>query len=128
MSSIKLTRAQRRRVQKLAGKVDRVTQADAKFFERFPHRRHRVRLASDAEIGHREILEGEPVWMPPGCRIFAVVRNIAPGVRLRMYIRGLEGSETDLDEATARAIFEASATSKTWEIEAELRKVAEARA
>jgi hypothetical protein len=115
-------------MQKLAGEVDRVTPAEDKFFERFPNRRHRVRLASDAEIAHHEILEGEPMWMPPGRRIFAVVRNIAPGVRLRIYIRGLEGSEIDLDEATARAIVEASATSKTWEIEAELRKVAEARA
>ena len=128
MNTIQITRAQRRRLQKLAEKVDRVTRADAKFFERFPHRRHRVRLASDAEIDQQEILEGEPVWMPQGCRIFAVVRNIAPGARLRLYIRGLEGSETDLDEATARAIFEASATSQTWEFEAELRKAVEARA
>jgi hypothetical protein len=128
MSTIQLTRAQRRRLQTLAEKVDHVTQADAEFFERFPHRRHRVRLASDAEIGQHEILEGEPVWTPPGCRIFAVVRNIAPGVRLRLCIRGLEGSETDLDEATARAIFEAWATSRTREVEAELRKAVEARA
>jgi hypothetical protein len=42
MRTIQLTRAQRRRLQTLAEKFDRVAQADAKFFERFPHRRHRV--------------------------------------------------------------------------------------
>lgn len=127
MSTIHLNRTQRRQMQKLADKVDRVTQADRRFFERFPNRRHRVRLASQAEIGQHELLEGQPIFLPDGFRIFTVVRNIADGVRLRLYTRGLEGSETDLNEATALQIFEASATSKTWEIEAQLRKAAEAR-
>ena len=41
MSALRLTRAQRRLMQKLADHVDRVTQADRLFFERFPHRQHR---------------------------------------------------------------------------------------
>ena len=36
--------------------------------------------------------------IPPGYRMFMVVRNIAKP--------NLEGAETDLDEATAREIFE----------------------
>ena len=128
MSTIQLTRTQRRQMQKLADRVDRVTQADRLFFERFPHRMHRVRLASQAEIEQREILESAVLWNPPGCRIFAVVRNIAPGVRLRLMVRGLEGAETDLSEQMATAIFEGSATSLTWAIEAQMRKAAEARA
>jgi hypothetical protein len=41
---------------------------------------------------------------------------------------GLEGSETDLDEVTAHAVFELAATEETRQIEAELRKALEGRA
>src|SRR4051812_9141353 len=125
--TIQLTRTQRRQLKKLADRTDRVTQADRLFFERRPDRSHRVRLASLSEIDQNELLEGKPQAIPPECRIFAVVRNIAPGVRLRLFIFGLEGSETDLTETMARTIFEESATPKTWEIEAQMRAAAEAR-
>jgi hypothetical protein len=114
-------------MQKLAERVDRVTQADRLFFERFPQRMHRVRLASRPEIEQQELIQGAILWAPPPCRIFAVVRNIAPGVRLRLMIRGVEGAETDLTEEMAAAIFKDSASPKTWEIEAQMRKAAEAR-
>jgi hypothetical protein len=116
----------REKMQKVADRVDRVTQADRLFFERFPHRQHRVRLASQAEIAQYELLEGQPAMPPPGCRVFTVVRNIAPGARLRLYTYGLEGAETDLSEPTARAIFEAAATPRIWEIEAQIRAAWEA--
>jgi hypothetical protein len=116
-----LTRAQRRQMQKMGERIDRVTHADRLFFERFPHRMHRVRLADQAEIGQQELLRGAVLWVPPDCRLFAIVRNIAPGVRLRLFTAGLENSETDLSEAYARQIFEASATPLTREIEAQLR-------
>jgi len=127
VSTIQLTRTQRRQMQKLTDRVGRVTQADRLFFERFPHRMHRVRLASQAEIEQQEMLESAVLWNPPGCRVFAVVRNIAPGVRLRLMVRGLEGAETDLSEQMAAAIFEGSATPHTWVVEAQMRKAAEAR-
>jgi hypothetical protein len=128
MSTIQLNRTQRRQLQKLADRVDRVTQADRLFFERFPYRIHRVRLASPAEIEQQELLEGAALWAPPPCRIFAVVRNIAPGVRLRLMVRGVEGAETDLTEEMASAIFRDSATPQTWAVEAQMRKAAGARA
>jgi len=54
MSNIQLARAQRRQMQKLGEKVDRITQADRKFFERFPHRQHRVRIAGkELPVGSR---------------------------------------------------------------------------
>ena len=43
-------RQQCRQMQKLADRVEKVTQADRRFFERFPQRQHRVRLASQAEM------------------------------------------------------------------------------
>ena len=118
-------RAQRRQMQKLADKIDKVTQADRRFFERFSHRQHRVRLASLVEIEQQELLEGSKLWVPPGCRIFAVVRNIAPGVRFRFMIRGVEGAETDLSEEMAAAIYEDSATPQSREIEAQMRRAVE---
>ena len=125
--SIQLTPVQQRQMKKLAERVDRVSQADRRFFERFPHRKHRVRLASQAEIGQNEILQGGTVWLPPGYRWFTVVRNVAPGARLRLFVRYLEDAETDLDEATAREIFELASTDQTRKIEAGLRTAIEAR-
>jgi hypothetical protein len=127
MSTIQLTHAQRREMRKLAERVDRVAQADARFFERFPNRKHRVRLASQAELGQYKIIDGGPVFLPPGCRFFVVVRNVVPGARLRLFVRGLEFSETDLSEEMALAVFESAATDQTREIEAELRRALEAR-
>jgi hypothetical protein len=124
MSTIQLSRTQRRQMQKLADKVDLVTQADRRFFERFPHRQHRVRLASQAEIGQNEVLEGHPVWLPEGLRVFTAVRNIAPGVRMRLFLCAPEGSETDLDEPTALTIYEAASTPRSRQVEAELREAA----
>jgi ribosomal protein S7 len=85
-------------------------------------------LASQAEIGQQEVLEGQPVSLPPFRRVFVAVRNIAPGVRMRLFVRGLEGAETDLHEMVARQIFEAAASPRTREIETMMRKAAEARA
>jgi len=125
--SIQLTPVQQRQMKKLAERVDRVSQADRRFFERFPHRKHRVRLASQAEIGQNEILQDETVWLPPGYRWFTVVRNVAPGARMRLFVRYLEDAETDLDEETAKEIFELASTEKTRKIEAGLRTAIEAR-
>ena len=103
----KFTRSHKRQMQKLAEKVDRITQADRRFFERRPGRQHRVRLAGQAEIAQHELFEGKPVDQKPGCRIFAIVRN------------------TDLSETMARSIFEECATPYTRQIEAELRAAVE---
>jgi hypothetical protein len=128
MSEIRLSRAQRRQMQRLANKVDRVTQADRRFFERRPDRQHRVRLAGLAEIEQQALLEGKPLKIRPGFRLYAIVRNVAPGARLRLFLPAPEGRETDLSEAVARVIFETVGTPKTWEVEADIRRMAEDRA
>ena len=71
-----------------------------------PDRQHRVRQASQAEISQEGIIDGRPMTIQPGCRWFTAVHNIAPGHRLCLFVRNLEGAETDLDEATAREVFE----------------------
>ena len=126
MSTIKLTRTQRRRrLRKLADEVHRLAEADHRFFERHSHRQHRVRLAAQAEIEQAEILAGEPMTAPPGCRLFTVVRNIKPGVCARLLVLNREGAETDLPEATTREIWEVAATPWDWEaLKAAVRKAA----
>ena len=128
MSTIKLTRARRRRMKKLADRVDRITQGDRRFFERFPHRQHRVRLASEVELQQRKLMEGAPLAIPPGFKVFVVVRNVFPGARMRLFLAAPEGRETDVCEATARSVFEAVATPHTWEVEADVRRLVEGRA
>src|SRR5262249_40869676 len=120
-AAVNFTPEQQHKMQKLADPVDGVTQADQRVFGPRPERQHRVRLASQAEIAQDELLEGRPVEILPGCRIFTIVRNIAPGVRLRLFTYGLEGADTDLTEAMARAIYEACATPYTRQIEAQMR-------
>ena len=127
MSGIRFTRAQRRQLQKLADKIDRITQADRRFFERFPYRKFRVRIAGQAEIEQQKILDGKPVNTPPGYRVFVIVQNLAPGNRLRLLAVVREGLETDLPESAARDLWDQAATltPKIREIEAQTRKMAE---
>ena len=118
-----LSRPQRRRFEKLADRVDRMTKADRVFFERRPDRQHRVRLAHSAEIEQHEILDG-PIAAPTGCQVFVAVKNIAPGHRLRLFVLGIEGSETDLSEEEACAIYEMPQTDKSREVEEAMRQLA----
>jgi hypothetical protein len=109
------------RQQKLADRIDRVSQSDRAFFKRRPDRTHRVRLASSAEIQLEELLSGGiALNVPKNCSIFTVVRQIAGGVRLRVLVCGDEDAETDISERAARLIFENTATKRLWEIEATL--------
>ena len=121
---IKLSRAQHRQLQKLAEKVDRITQADRRFFERFPHRQHRIRLMSQAEIDQTALLDGKPPWIPQGFELFTVVRNIAPGYRMRLFAGRPERLRDGSGRSDVPRGLRAGATPKTWVIEAETRCMA----
>ena len=56
MSRPELTRAQRRRLRKLADPLRCITQGDLNFFAAFPHRRYRVGEADCAEIEQAQLL------------------------------------------------------------------------
>jgi hypothetical protein len=104
-----LSRAQRRQMKKLAARVDKATNADRKFFERFPHRRYRVRLAGPAEVEYGALLAGQsPRRLPPDLHHYAIIKNVAPGARLRVIVIGNEGWDTDLPEQEARKLYEAA--------------------
>ena len=68
-----LTRGQHPQMQKLANRVHWVTQSERRFFERFPQRRHRVGIASQAEIEQAKTCNGE------ARRIEAQLRSVAEG-------------------------------------------------
>ena len=118
-----LTRAQRRRMTALGAKVDLVTQGDRTFFLRRPERQHRVRISHPAEIEQLRIVSGEPMKVPAGSRHFTVVRNIAPGLRWRLFVLNDADAETDLPEEVARTVWEAAETSYVREFVADLRKI-----
>jgi hypothetical protein len=82
-SQIKPTRAQRRRIRKQADRIDLISDADRRYFERFPRRRHRVRVAGRVELEEDRILLGRARSLPPGRQLYTAVRNVRPGLRLR---------------------------------------------
>lgn len=123
-SGLKLTRAQRRQVRKNADKIDRVSEADRKFFRRFPQRRHRLRLAGMAELEQRVLVCG--LDLQPGCQLFVIVRNIAPGHRMKVYAQLPEGLETDLPESAVKELWNAvkEFSPQVQEFEAAMRSMA----
>ena len=122
---IPLNRAQQRQMHRLANQIFRT--GDRKFFESFPHRQHRVRVASQAEIQQLEILDGEPLIIPPDCQLLAITRSVAPDVRERAYIFAPESARIDMDEITSRILFETAALPRIWEIEADALRMPEGR-
>jgi hypothetical protein len=123
----RLNRKQKLLLKKLDDQIDRITQADRAFFKRRPDRVHRVRLASQAEIKQEELMVGGTMIVPAGYSAFIAVRNVAPGIRLRVMTLAPEGAETDLPEEMARLIFEKAAPQQLQEMEADLRNAFEVR-
>jgi hypothetical protein len=109
MPTPKLTRAQRRRLRKLADPLRRITQGDLNYFAGFPDRRHRVREADIAEIEHAE-LTGSGVSLSPGNRHCRAIRYLTPHACLSLPVGGpAEIDPERLDEEMARAVFEYAA-------------------
>ncbi|MER8683954.1 hypothetical protein [Mesorhizobium sp. M1405] len=99
--------------------VQQVTEADRRYFERFPHRQHRLRLGTSAELKQLLILGSR---QPPEYRLYVGVKNIAPGVRMRRFLWCPAGLETEIGEARARHVFEAAATEFARRVEAAVRR------
>ena len=112
-------------LQKAQQRVDCITEADARFFDRFPGRAHRARIASIAELDQNALMSGETDKAPePGRRWFVVVRQIAPGVRLRLFSESAADADVDcMTEAEARDVFEFVAAGHPFaaQLEARLR-------
>ncbi|MFG1306009.1 hypothetical protein V5F34_17960 [Xanthobacter autotrophicus] len=92
------TRANQRRLERLALKNEATIAADRRFFERRPDRQYRLRLASAAEVDLNRALSG--TWSAPGARLFVVVRKISPTVRIRALLFGPAENAADMDNVS----------------------------
>jgi hypothetical protein len=95
---------------KIADRVDRITEFDAQFFQRFPHRQYRLRPAGRAEIETLQILQ-DKMPVPIGFLVYAAIRQIEPGIRARAFVSLPEITAADAPEHIAREVFERVAKS-----------------
>ncbi len=119
-----MSRADRRRLERHQPSVDRVTEADAKFFERFPNRHHRVRLAAVAEVAQNAVMASDEDMTPiSGARWIVMVKQVQPGVRMRAFAQATGGDDFDLGEDEARDLYAAKVRlgSRLHAIEAQVR-------
>jgi hypothetical protein len=113
-------------MKKLAARVDKITDTDRKFFERFPHRQHRVRVAGRAEIEQNALIVGEDIQRrSPGCNYYVIVKNLAPGTRLRMIVAADEDWDTELSEREARERFDVRRTPQVSQVERDMLKLSD---
>lgn len=100
-----MTKARQHRIERLADEVDRVLEGDRRTRRRLD-RQHRVRLAARAEIELNNLVVGRHAEPPPGCSHFVAVKQLAPGVRTRVFLFATSDASTDVAESVARAIFD----------------------
>jgi hypothetical protein len=98
-----------RQLDKIADRIDRITEFDAQFFRRFPHRQYRLRPAGRAEIETLQILQ-DKMPVPIGFLVYTAIRQIEPGIRARAFV-SLPEIPTDAPEHIAREVFERAAKS-----------------
>lgn len=105
--TIALTRQQRRQMKRLAEEADRAVESDRRFFDRRPDRTYRLRLLSGAERQQIEIVQGKPIRPPPDQAVFVVMKQLAPGVRMKATVIGpRESIGEELSDAEAGSVFE----------------------
>lgn len=108
--SAPLSRADWRRLVRLADANESSLLADRRFFERWPERHHRIRLSSAAEIESLKLL-GEGQDAPAGYCWYTAVRQVVPDVRIRSFVVWREGAETDVAEPVAAMVFDRASNS-----------------
>ncbi|MCC0809123.1 hypothetical protein FPV16_23470 [Methylobacterium sp. W2] len=78
-----------RTMKRMSVEADAMCVSDRLFFERFPWRQHRFRRLAQAELAQLEEATGAILFVPSQAEsIFVLVKNLAPGVRLRMHVLG----------------------------------------
>lgn len=60
-------------------------------------------------IGSQPAVIGTSPGLPEGLSHFVVVRQVKPGMRLRLFLIGTTGADTDVSEEIAHVIFEEAA-------------------
>ena len=83
-----ISRQQRRAMGRHIADNEATVEADRRFFERRPDRIYRVRRMSRAEIGQWETANEDRLVITDEYAAFTVVKNFAPGVRMRIFVPG----------------------------------------
>ncbi len=87
--------------------LDRALELDRRFFGRFPARRHRLRLATQAEIDGLKVAYGiRATRLRIGERWFAVVKQLAAEGWLKCFIPAPADNETDVPEEWAALLYD----------------------
>jgi hypothetical protein len=86
-------------------RLDCLTDGDRRFFDCHKHRNYRLRQAGQIEIEPKEITTGARMEPPSGKRWFTIVRQVRPGVRVRLSIALPETTGPDISERECEALF-----------------------
>ncbi len=103
---------------------------DRRFYERHPHRRHRIRRATRTEIEAMASVHGvEVTILLPGDRWFVVTRLVTPGGWVKLFTVNKADSDTDVAEDLAASLFDylSDRSGGTRDIETTIRMLAAAR-
>lgn len=107
MSAASLTRQQRRQMKRLGEEADRAVEGDRRYFDRWPGRTYRIRLASPAERKQVELFQGRAIRPEADQAVFVVMKQLAPGVRMKATVIGpRESIGEELTDAEAGSIYE----------------------
>jgi hypothetical protein len=98
-----------KKLERLAAEDDRLGRGSAsdRAFARNPHRNFRARLATSYEMAALEMMPDAPTAPSGDLFLWVVVRQIAPGFRMRKYAFAPPpvGPRADMDEETVRDLF-----------------------
>lgn len=100
--------------------LEAAVEADRRFFERRPARSHCIRHTGRAEIAAAERAGCGLDPALPGFRWFTAVRQLAPGVRVRVYLQAPAMCETDVPEDMAAALYRRSEGRKARDVTASM--------
>jgi hypothetical protein len=110
----------RRKMPVVPDDYEAVTDGDRRYFERHTDRSHRIRHTSQPEIAQAARM-GRTFDGPfPGFRWFTVIRQVAPGARVRVYVQAPELCETDVAEEVAAQIYREVESQNTRDLTARL--------
>ncbi|KQS85266.1 hypothetical protein ASG32_18615 [Methylobacterium sp. Leaf361] len=105
--TLQLNRWQRRKMKRLTEEADSAVEGDRRFFDRHHARTYRLRLASQAERQQIELIQGGSLNLTPDQAAFVVMKQLAPGVRLKATVIGpRESIGEDFTDAEAGSVFE----------------------
>jgi len=122
--TLNLTAKQQRQIERLSLAIDHISDDDRNFFVTHPERNFRIRLMSKAERRQYAIING-PTKCPPGCRRYILIKQIVPGMRIRIgaVVRELNHAERFSDAACRRIFEEATAGYQVAVMENALRTI-----